>query len=60
MKKCINCKRYVRDDDKYCRQCGTMIISNKSYIIINIVSIILIIGIIFMILLFISSYLVNK
>ncbi len=60
MRKCINCKGYVRDNDKYCRKCGTMIVSNKSYIIVNIINILLIIGIIFMILLFVASYLVNK
>ena len=60
MKKCINCKGFVRDTDKYCRHCGTMIISNKTYIFINIISILLIIGIVFMILLFIASYMVNK
>ena len=60
MKKCINCNGYVKDDDKYCHNCGIMIINSKKYIFIDILNIIFIIGIIFMILLFISSYLVNK
>ena len=58
MKTCINCKEKIKDKDKYCRHCGCLIQSNANYIFINIVSFILIIGIILLILLVIASYFV--
>ena len=60
MKSCYNCKGTNRDTDTYCRNCGCLIQSNKNYIITNVISIFLGIGILFMILLLISSYLVIK
>ena len=56
MKTCINCKSNVKEKDKYCRNCGCLIQSNTNYIFINIMSFILIIGILLLILLFIASY----
>lgn len=58
MKTCINCKNKVKDDAKYCPKCGCLIQSNVNYIFINIISFILIIGIILLIALFIASYFV--
>ena len=56
MKICINCKSYVKDKDKYCRNCGCLIQSNVNYIFINIMNLILIVGIILLVLLFVASY----
>lgn len=58
MKECLNCKENNRIDDKYCRNCGYMLHKNSFYVFINIVNILLIIGIIFMVLLYIASYIV--
>lgn len=60
MKKCLNCKWDVRDTDKYCRNCGCLLQTNKNYIIVNVLTAFMIIGIIFMIALFIASYLISK
>ena len=58
MKTCINCKNKVKDNDKYCSNCGCLIQSNINYIFINIINFVLIIGIVLLIALFIASYLV--
>lgn len=58
MKKCLNCGSNVRENDKYCRTCGCLLQSNVSYIFINIMIIIVILSILFLIALFIASYLV--
>lgn len=60
MKKCINCNWDVRETDTYCRNCGCPLQSNKSYIIINVIIVFIILGIIGMVALFIASYLVTK
>ena len=60
MKKCLNCKSVVRENDIYCRNCGCSLQSNTSYVLLNVLSVFLIFGIIFMIILFISSYLVSN
>ena len=60
MKKCINCNSNIRETDIYCRNCGCLLQSNKSYIIINVMIVFIILGIIGMIALFIASYLVAK
>ena len=59
MKKCLNCKWDVRDTDTYCRNCGCMLESNKRYVIINVLTVIVIIGLIFMAALFVASYLIS-
>lgn len=60
MKKCLNCKWDVRDTDTYCRNCGWYLQSNKNYIITNVITVFIILGIFFMIALFIASYIVAK
>ena len=60
MKKCLNCKRDVRDTDIYCRNCGCSLQSNKNYIITNVIVAFIVIGMILMVALFIASYLVSK
>ncbi len=60
MRKCLNCKNDVRDDDIYCRNCGFLIQSNRNYIIVNIFIVIMVIGIIFLIALFVASYMIEK
>lgn len=60
MKKCLNCKRDVRDTDTYCRNCGCSLQSNKNYIITNVIVTFIVIGMILMVTLFIASYLVSK
>ena len=56
MKTCINCRSKVKEKDKYCRNCGCLIQSNINYIFLNIMCFVLIVGIIFLITLFIASY----
>ena len=56
MKKCLNCRNNIRNDDKYCSKCGTLIQSNSNYILTNIMIFIVTIGIILLIMLFIASY----
>jgi len=59
MKKCKNCGCLTREKDKYCRNCGIVILSDINILINNIFTGLIIIGIIFMIILFIASYLVE-
>lgn len=59
MIKCLNCKKDTRDDDKYCRNCGTKIRKNSYYVILNILNFIFIIILIFIVLLFIASYFIG-
>lgn len=56
MKRCYNCKRINRDKDKYCRNCGYAMKKNIYYIIINIGTVLAFLGLIFVIILFITSY----
>ncbi len=58
MKKCLNCEKMVREQDKYCRNCGCLLQSNENYILTNIMISLVVIGIIVLIVLFIASYLV--
>lgn len=58
MKECMNCKAKNRTTDIYCRNCGYHIQSNGHYILINTIIVFLIIGIIGIIALFISSYMI--
>ena len=59
MKKCKNCNAIIRDDDQYCRNCGILIQSKFYTILFNLFTILMIIGIIFFVLLFIASYIVE-
>lgn len=58
MKECLNCKKIVRTNDKYCRNCGTKILKDIEIIIINIIKTILIIILILIIIMFIISFIV--
>lgn len=60
MKKCLNCKWNVRDTDNYCRNCGCSLQSNKNYIITNVIITFIVLGMFFMVALFIASYIVSK
>lgn len=59
MKVCPNCKNDTRDSDIYCRSCGIKIEKNNYYVLINIFIIIAWVGIIFMIALFVASFLID-
>ena len=43
MKECINCKKVVRDSDRYCRNCGIRVLKPYQNILINITKVLLII-----------------
>ena len=60
MKKCLNCKAINHSDDIYCRNCGFLLQSSKNYILISVMIIFIIIGIIFMIALFVASYMLTN
>ncbi|MBR3162441.1 MAG: hypothetical protein IKF19_06910 [Bacilli bacterium] len=59
MKKCKNCSAIIRDNDRYCRNCGILIPSNFYELVCNIFIIFMILGIIFFAILFITSYVVE-
>ncbi len=58
MKKCLNCKNINKDKDTYCRNCGTKLHTSYYYILINIATIVIIVGLILMTILFIASFIV--
>lgn len=58
MKKCVNCQSINKDTDIFCRNCGAKLHKSIYYVLINIGTILVILGIIFMIILFIASYMV--
>ena len=60
MKECINCKAKNRDTDIYCRNCGCHLQSNKNYIITNVITVFIVLGMFFMVALFIALYMVTK
>ena len=59
MKKCYNCKGMNRDSDIYCRNCGYRIQNARHYVLINIGTALAFIGLLFVVTLFIASYLVD-
>ena len=59
MRKCVNCDNDLHDEDIYCRFCGCKVMKNSHYLIYNIITIILVIAIIFLIALFVASFLMN-
>ncbi len=59
MKKCYNCKGTNRDNDTYCRNCGYELKSNTYYILINVGSVLAFLVLIFVIALFVASYIVE-
>lgn len=56
MKKCKNCNALIREKDKYCRNCGNIVLSDIQIIITDIFTWLILIGIVFLIILFIASY----
>ena len=58
MKECINCKKVVRDSDKYCRNCGIRVLKTYQNILINITKVLLIIILIKMIVMYVKSFLI--
>ena len=56
MKKCINCNNLNKDNDKYCRSCGLKIKSNSHYILINILTFLSVLLLLFVIILFVILY----
>ncbi len=59
MKICPNCKGAIREEDIYCRNCGLSIKSNGYYVFLNILIILASLALVFIVALFIASYLVN-
>jgi len=60
MKKCLNCKNDVRDSDIYCRTCGCLLKSNSHYVLMNVMTVLVVIGWIGFIALVIASYMITK
>lgn len=58
MIKCINCNSDCRDSDSYCRNCGIRLKKSAYYIMMNIFTFLFASAIIFMVIIFIASYLV--
>ena len=59
MKKCYNCKNINKENDKYCRSCGYKINKSYYYILINILTIIGFILLIFIMIIFILSFIIK-
>lgn len=59
MKKCFNCKAINKNDDIYCRNCGCKIKRNIHYIFVNIGTFIAFLWLIFVVILFITSFIVD-
>lgn len=59
MKNCYNCKGINRNTDIYCRNCGYKMQKNRHYVLINIGTIISFVALLFVIVLFITSYIVD-
>jgi hypothetical protein len=56
MKKCLNCAHDIRNTDIHCRNCGCKLESSKKIVLFKVLTVFVIIGILFMIALFIASY----
>lgn len=56
MRECNNCRKVIRNGDKYCRNCGIRILKPYQSVLINIVKIVLIVTLVIMIAMFIVSY----
>lgn len=59
MKSCYNCKGINRDTDTYCRNCGYKMQSNGHYVLINVGTILSFLALLFVIALFVASYIVD-
>lgn len=58
MKKCLNCQSVNKEKDIYCRNCGAKLYKSNYFVLINIATIFVIIGLILMTALFIASFIV--
>ncbi len=58
MRKCINCKNDVKKKDIYCRNCGCRQYSAIHYILMDIAMVIVVIGLIGIIALLVTSYII--
>lgn len=58
MKKCLNCQSVNKENDIYCRNCGSKLYKSTYYILVNIATIFVIMGLILMTALFIASFVV--
>lgn len=56
MKICYNCNYNGKENDRYCRKCGLPYKKGSYYTIVSIINFVMILGIIFLISLFIASY----
>lgn len=56
MKTCYNCKGINRENDTFCRNCGSLLRNNTYYVLINVGTVIAILALIFVIILFVASY----
>lgn len=56
MGECNNCRKVIRDGDKYCRNCGIRVLKPYQSVLINIIKVLLILIIVIMIVMFIVSY----
>ena len=56
MKTCYNCKGINRENDIFCRNCGSLLRSNTYYVLINVGTVMAILALIFVIILFVASY----
>ena len=59
MKSCYNCKGTNRDADLYCRNCGYKMQNNGYYVLINVGTILSFLALLFVIALFIASFIVD-
>lgn len=59
MKSCYNCKGTNRDTDIYCRNCGYKMQSSGYYVLINVGTILSFLALLFVIALFIASFIVD-
>jgi len=59
MKKCKNCNAIIREEDKYCRNCGVVIPSKLYNIVCDIYTVLIVLGILFFIVLIVASYIID-
>ena len=59
MKECMNCKHMNKEKDVFCRNCGFVIKNDKHYVILNIVTILAFILLVFEIILLVVSFYVK-
>ena len=60
MKTCLNCNQTVRDTDKFCRNCGCKLTSDKHYVLLNVLLVFLVLALGGLVLLFVASYVIMK